>query len=318
MATKEYIETRTRATNPLLDTEYNARKIMKEQLLPIVKERNMSVVDTDKVLFHFYQRLLSGRRCSCWGIEAGPDSLCTACWGVGLVGGYNKFGCLTEIIDVTSPSTVMVNVIPDYSLQMRPVPFSLLGTATKGYIVTDIPIRKNVGIVESIDTYTGNLEEGNSLIFEIYDQTGVRWLTLNHENLESLLTQNKLTMRITFKRINPEINLPLLNNIYIRYRIREDITIKADVPTYSESKTLAEFGIFESINTISPWLDSTISVVTPEDFMVVKSTDKASNLEEGQRWKVTEVKSNRPSGILISHDLTCRLVQGYDNYTRIP
>jgi len=104
--------------------------------------------------------------------------------------------------------------------------------------------------------------------------------------------------------------LPKLVLIRFCYRLLRITSVRVDIPRVTESLTLEEFGIYESWTSQNFFLDNTIANTTTEDFLV--------NLLDNTRWKVIEVRDNKPMGILTSWDLTCRKIQAFEPYARIP
>jgi len=286
-------------------------EIARDQMVPKIVDRNLDAINVDPHLFHFYQRKQMGRRCSCYNVETSPDGLCQVCWGTGIVGGYTKWGTVDHVIDVTAPKVNAVNVLPSFDQQIRPVMFVLANTATSGYIQTRINITSNSGILDALQIIPHNIKQGNKVIAYVKRSTDLTWTELDDPDiLEGMLDASFLDFRVVLWRASPESEIPFLSHIMLRYRLRENISIKGDIPRVPESQTLAEFGLFDSFSAITIWTANEPSVVTTEDFFHEIST--------GRRWKIIESNPNTPEGILTSHDLQARLVQRFEAYSRVP
>ena len=283
-------------------------KISRDQLVPRIVQRSKNAVHVDHIKLYFYHRKQSGRRCSCWSIES-PDSSCLICYNSGIVGGYTKNGTADHTIDVTHPNLRCINVYPNYGLQTRPVTFTLFESAVKGYVETDIYLMQNIGILDAYQLIT-KTPDGTSITTEFKSDQDLSFLEFSQSALESRLGDKKLTFRFTLKRVSPEAPLPILSHFFLRYRLREELFIIADCPRQPESLTLTEFGVQETFSTIDLYTANQPKRVSTEDFV--------HNLEDNKRFKVIESNPNRPLGWLTSHDLTCRLVQRYEPYMKVP
>jgi hypothetical protein len=284
--------------------------IARDQLIPRIVDRNLDAVAVDRVHFYFYQRNKVGRRCSCWSVETSPDGLCQVCWGTGIVGGYTKWGTVEHILDVSHPIVNTVNVLPAFDQQTTPVMYVLANTATKGYLETRIDLTSNTGVLDLLQVIPHNIQSGNSIVGLVKKNTELNFVELNGDNVEARLDATHLDIRIELTRENPESPIPFFSHMLMRYRIRDDVRIQADIPRQAESMTLAEFGVYDSFSSIQIWTTLEPMKVTTEDFF--------HKIDDGKRFKVTESQPNKPLGWSTSHDLQARLVQKFEAYARIP
>jgi len=97
-------------------------QVIKEQLAPRIAQKSANAVLSDRRAFFYYKRKKNGRRCSCFGNETSPDSDCLVCYGTGFVGGYDKYGTHSEIIDYTRSYVFASGIEFDY--ENRTVGFS--------------------------------------------------------------------------------------------------------------------------------------------------------------------------------------------------
>ena len=108
--------------------------IVRDQLAPRIQTKSANAVLTDRRYFLYYRRRRTGRRCSCFLTETSPENQCPICVGTGIVGGFDKFGTITEILDYTTPNLIMVNVEPNFKEDTRPVYLKLIDGKDEGYI----------------------------------------------------------------------------------------------------------------------------------------------------------------------------------------
>lgn len=284
-------------------------QLAQQQLIPQIVKRSRNAVKVNRHDFLFFQRMQSGRRCSCFSIEQSPYGGCLICFGVGIVGGYEKYGCGTEIIDVTRPGIRMVNVEPNFEARTRPVLFSLIDGATRGWIECDVDIHANVRMVDVLQVRDSVPDRRSQKVSALL-QVGSDWQPLTEQTLSTQLGNHRITIRVEFTRRLVTSPSPMLSHLYLRYRKMDTPLVIADIPRRNKSIILEEFGFSDRFETISLFLADEPRNVATEDFFVM--------IEEGTRWKVTDESENKPGGILTSHDVMCRLINSWEPYSQVP
>lgn len=282
---------------------------VKEDLLPIIAQKNRNALNVAPIHIEYFQRLKSGRRCSCFGVEAEPTGLCFVCFGTGVVGGYTKRGTKTEVFDVTYPDVVTANIHADYTTATRPVYWALEPTAVYGTVEFSIAINRNVGLLDVLDIKDYQ-PTGTEIHYFIRSDEEVTFVKLTREAAEARLSSSVLHFYIVMKRKSPATPLPKLQNIRFSYKLVKLTTLRADIPRVSESLALEDFGISQSFSNLNFFLDNTLKNCTNEDFLI--------NLMDNTRWKIVEVKNNNPMNITLSWDLNCRLLQDYESRYKVP
>lgn len=281
----------------------NAQTQVREVLAPKIAKLSRNALNVTPVQFLFFQAMKSGRRCSCWGVVDDPNARCVICMGTGIVGAYQKYGTATYVFDSTAQNVRCINVAPDYLTPTRPIAYALVPTATFGYLETEIEIRQNINILDSLQIWAR--QSATSFVeVQIKSPTDADYLDLTEAVLAARLGFRKLSLRVVFRRVTPNDPIPALAGIRITYQVRPNTIIKVDIPRVAESKTLEDFGIFNSATSQSFFLDQTLKSITTEDFFYC--------VLDGTRWKIIEVKANELVGINTSWDLVCRLVQNYE------
>lgn len=309
MGLKSYREVRTSPTTGT-DLKGDAPyQLAQQQLIPQIAKRSRNAVKVNRQDFMFFQRKQAGRRCSCFVVEQSPDGGCGVCFGTGFVGGYDKFGCESEIIDVTRPGLRLVNVEPNYEAKTRPVLFKLIDGASRGWIETDVQLHSNVRLVDVIQSRDSIADRRNAKV-NILVWSGAAWKPLNDSTLSTLLANHRITVRIELSRRLLTTESPLFSHLLMRYRKLENPRIIADIPRRRKSIVLEEFGISDRYEVINLFLADEPRNVATEDFFVL--------LAEGTRWKVIDESENKPGGILTSHDVTARLINTWESYAQVP
>lgn len=294
----------------------------RDQLVPRIIQRNRQAVLTDRRFFHFYQKKQVGRRCSCFTVDTSPSGDCQICFGNGIVGGYDKFGTISETFDVTYPNIVSVNVRPDFESQSRPTVFILDPQALNGYIEFTLDVKTNLangqnvsgcklpeGAVDLIQV-VGSSRKNNTTQAFIRSTGEGAFVPLTERTLGERLSEQRLVIRIEMSRTSQNQLEPVLSHVYIRYKLCPDLRVGMDIPRQQESITLGEFGIFDSFTTINAWLATDLKKIGTEDFF--------RRMEDGTLWKVIESQPNKPLGQTTSHDLVLRLIQNFEQYTKVP
>jgi len=281
----------------------------REDLIPIIAREAQNASNVNPVYFEYFQRIKTGRRCSCWTVEANPQGICPCCFGTGIVGGYNKRGTKTHTFDVTYQDVGAANVSPDYNSPTRPCYWSLIKTAVYGTLDFEVYLANNIGKVDLFGI-KDFCPEGTEINYWVKSPGESRYTRASRESIECRLGQIKLQFRVEMKRASPTSPFPKLICIRISYRVQSHTEIRANIPRVQESLTLEEFGIYQSFTSQPFWLDNTLKNISTEDWMY--------NTLDSTRWKAIEVTDNKPHGILTSWDLTCRLIQSFEPYSLVP
>lgn len=282
----------------------------RELLIPQIAKKTRNALNTVPIYVEHFQRIRSGRRCSCFFVETEAAGVCPLCFGMGVVGGYQKRGTKVDVLDVTSPYTVCVNTRPDYGSLSRPIAFSLLETAVRGSIEFVWEPVRNMGVLDDLKLLD-SVPEGTSVTYSIRDPNDSDWIPLTESALaQRLVSAPRLAVRVDMKRSSPRGPLPRFIGLRCSYRVTQLSAIRADIPRTNRSRTLEEFGIYESFNAQSFVFGNDIRTIDNDDFFVV--------LQDWTRWKVTEWQDNKILGMNTSWDTTCRLIQNYEKYARIP
>ena len=283
-----------------------------KDLVPRIQSRARDALSVDRVDTLFFQRKLTGRRCSCFIIESSPDAGCQVCYGTGIVGGFTKFGTVDFTIDVTHPSLRAVGVRPLPELLARPVLMGLDDGALDGFIEVDVDIRQNTGIVDfwNMIVRTTSLTEYNSIEGFVKTREEADFVPVTYEALNARIRQQMLTFRFEFSRKTLSDANPIFSQFFLRAKLIEDLVVRVDIPRDRESITLAEFGIYDSGQTITAYFHNTMPRLGVEEVLF--------RCRDQELWKVVDSSPNRPLNILTSHDTTIRLIQTFEPYVSVP
>jgi len=288
---------------------HHAHDIATEQLIPRIAERNKKAVETVPLYVALFRALNVARRCSCFDIETSPDRHCSACFGVGWVGGYEKYGTTVEVIDVTRGSLRLSNIMPDWDKRRKPIPFKLINGARKGSLEARIRLTSNIGVVDALAAGF-DMPEGTTLRAFVRGPSDLSYVGLTQDNLAQRLFNPWVDIRVELERQSPAQESPLLKTVYLRYQNFEDNLIVVNIPRTAKSIALQELGVFDDYSTINCWTDNKIKSITTEDFFI--------SVEGDTRWKIVSTKDFAPHGQLTSWDLEVRLVQHHESYINVP
>jgi len=279
------------------DTDHkidHVHEIIRDQLVPRIQTKSANAVLSDRRYFQYYKRKRTGRRCSCYLTETSPENQCPICIGTGVVGGFDKFGTVTEILDYTTPNLVMVNVEPNLSDDTRPVYFRLNDDADFGYVEGVLPIRNNIGIVDNFMLYQPIFNVGTKVYAIDSNNTAVQ--LKDREDIVPFLISDKIKIRIEFTRSDER---PLVSHFLLRYNAVESITIWGDIPVSEAEPNTSEFGqfeIYQELNVFFPY----------RPVLNFHYEDVLYRCSDGKLFKITMVKENIVSNILTSTDVRAR------------
>ena len=272
-----------------------------------------NALGVDTRWFYYYKRRNAGRRCSCaLGENNSPSSNCKVCYGVGIVGGYDKYGTRSETLDVTYPGFSFINV----TTRPTPLPSALIleDSATRGIIRGSLKLSNNAGYMDSFSiTAKGNVQ------VRVRATGTTTWQIASTVVLTSLLSSSSLDFEMQLDRDHPTDPSPVFLKMYVRYGLlpKDEIKIPGDLPPNTESVSLQEYGYDEQFGTVQIVMGSSgknrtnrITTFTIDDFLYY--------IERGRHWKITEVKPNYALGFFTSFDLTARWVQKYERYKEFP
>lgn len=287
---------------------------IKENLIPRIAEHSRISIKTDRVQFLYYQKLLFGRRCSCWNsTDSVADKRCPVCFGTGYPSGYRKYGTEWHTIDTTFPRMTLVNVVPDYDSQVRPVPLTLMDVP-KGYIEVEIQLSPNTGVLDMM-RLGGKQPSGSKLTPLVKRKGESSFVELNKENIESRLSDgfgrpNTLVFRIEMTRASEEAGLPNLTFLHFRYRTHEDISVFADIPQREESVELQEYGLQDAFDTIEMILPRNLTNIRTEDFFI--------KVKSSERFKVIRRNQWTPEEVLVETSIRARHVDKEESLFKVP
>lgn len=289
--------------------EKHAHDIAVEQLIPRIEQRNKMAVKTVPISIFFYQAIRAGRRCSCFDVETSPDGMCRACFGTGIVGGYQKYGTTLQVVDVTYPNLRTSNVIPDWKRRRKPTPLVLIDGARFGSIEARIPLTSTTGEIDALHSdYL--IEPGTSMKAYVKAPSDQTWVLLTRANVQQRLFNPWIDIRVEMSRESPKTPSPFLKTVYLRYKNIHNNVVKANIPRTGKSDMLEELGLIDNWEIQLFWMDSTLKSITTEDFL--------ASVEGDSRWKIFEAKEFAPHGQLTSWDVQAKVVQEGQPFMKVP
>jgi hypothetical protein len=260
-------------------------------------------VQGQKVQFFLFNKIGMGRRCSCFAIETNPDQQCIGCFGTGWVGGYNKYGTILNVFDVTHPSVTTMNVRPAYQQTggMKPIKWSLISGATSGYVETRIQLKTNTGRLDSFNA-VHEQKPGGILRYWIKAPTDSEFVQItDNRDVEVRLGNPWVRFKVEIKRASAASESPLFALLYLRYQVRKKLLVDCDIPKTERQDQYSEFGIDDDWQRQSFWLPNFTRKINPGDFLSSQSgTD---------RWKIYGARETAPTEFLIDWDLQTRLIR---------
>lgn len=282
----------------------HVHEVLRDQLVPAIQTMSANAVLVDRREFYLYKRRRTGRRCSCFSHETSPDSSCLVCLGTGIVGGYDKYGTYTEILDFTHPSLRLVNVEPNTNDDTRPVYLRLKSGFSKGYAEVEFPLRQNTGEIDTYNLFQPLRTQG-SQIFAI-DPDGFSKEILSADDFNSFLKFNAIRVRIVFNAVSGIDQKYYFSHFLMRYKTQGNLLVFGDIPKTEYSLTLSNLGVFDQYNEIQVFFDG-------KSVRAFDNEDVLYRLFDGRRIKIVQVTPNIVANILTSVDVQARfIVPGLD------
>jgi len=297
-----YTEHRTNTKPPAFqgepsDTDHKVdavHELIRDQLAPRIQTKSANAALSDRRYFMYYRRKRTGRRCSCFLSETSPENQCPICIGTGIVGGFDKFGAITEILDFTSPNLVLVNVEPNYSEDTRPIYLKLMDGKKFGYAEGVLPIKNNIGKIENFMLYQPIFNRGTKII--AIDPAGHSAEIKDRADLEPFLKNSEVKIRIEFSKGDER---SIVSHFLFRYQIKDDLQIWGDIPQSEQEPATSELGAFEMYQEISIFFPY-------RPVLNYRYEDLLYRCSDARMFKIVMVKENIVAGILTSTDVTAR------------
>lgn len=270
-------------------------QVIETQLAPRIATMSKNAVLSDRREFYYYQKKNSGRRCSCFLSQASPQSQCPICFGQGVVGGYEKYGTKTEIIDFTAPDLVMVNVEPNLNEATTPVYLRLKDGYDAGYIEATIPIMANIC---EMDTYFLSQPLYNRGIKIFIMDNGQAVPIIKAEDFDVYLGGSSMRVRLEFQKLDAK---PLITHFMMRYKLQKDLLVYGDVARSSEFLQSSQFGLMDIYEEIPIFFDG-------RRISTYKNEDLLFRVIDQRKFKIVSISENVVASVNTSYDVRARYI----------
>lgn len=273
-----------------------AHQFLRDVLAPRMQTMNANAAMVDRRYFYYFQRKKTGRRCSCFATETSPDKQCPVCFGVGIVGGFEKYGTKTEVLDSTTPNLVLVNVEPNFDEDTRPVYLRLTPGAKKGYAEAEFSLRANIGVPDAFMLYQPVFNRGTRVIATA--PNGYFSELREDSDLQPFLQHPTVKIRVEFSCTDAK---PVISHFLFRYRTEADPRIWGDIPNSDTNPQLSEIGQIDFVEDISIFFDG-------KRIRSFGYFDLLYRIEDGKRFIINSVKPTRIAGVLTATDCRARYI----------
>lgn len=274
------------------DTDHKVdavHEVIRDQLAHRIAQKSSNAGMSDRRAFFYYKRKTNGRRCSCYGDELSPDSDCGVCYGTGFVGGYDKYGTITEVIDFTRQKTFSYNTRLDYDA--RTIGFA----GNEGsYVEFSLNLPKNS---KEIDAFHFGVDKQEAFQLEIISP--FQKIIKSKDDLKDAIGI-EVRARVNFLKRDCYFQY-----LIIRVSVLEDILVYGDCANYTSAPSSEMFGEFESMQEI----DITF---TGKYMNVVGNRDILYRLQDGAKLKVTDNNKVVVSSVLTSVNTRARFLISTD------
>jgi len=272
----------------------HVHEIIRDQLAPRIQTKSANAALSDRREFLYYRRKRNGRRCSCYETEVSPDNQCSICIGTGIVGGYEKNGTVSEVLDYTTPNLIMVNVEPNFDEDTRPAYLRLKEGSYKGYVEGVLPIKNNIGRIENFYLYQPIFNRGTKIIAT--DPTGFSKEIKERSDFEPFLNFDKVKVRIEFTKVDER---PVISHFLLRYQIKDSLIVWGDIPRSEEQFAGIETGSYEAYQEITIFFPY-------RPILKFRNEDVLYRCSDGRMFKVVLTNENIVANVLTSTDVRAR------------
>lgn len=309
---------RNRPTNqkqPRADTVHDSVQIKNvagiiqdAQIYERARERYTFAVNALGVSCNLYRKLVQGQMCSCMRNEI-PEANCPCCFGVGYAGGYSQYGHEKYVLSAVSDDLLLHNVEmydDENDEHLRPTPVVLQGETT-GRMEVAGPIYLNGATAwDGYRLYGSTPPRFGGLLQAQFLPPGGDWVSLDTmgtylESLGAAPWHTNFRLRVVFGNNSPDGRVPCsFHALHLKWQTGNDLVkIEQSSSTEVQNK-LTDLGFVN--------LTSGLKFTMP-DRPRVTTRDFFEKRDDGSRLKVTEAKVVDPSDVVLSQDLTLRLVQ---------
>lgn len=275
------------------------KQVAKEQLIPQIANRTRNAISVDGRQVFLYQKLRSGRRCSCWaGINTSPHSGCPICFQTGFSGGFLKWGTHLFLFD-PSRQYLAVNVLLN-PLAGVPPWFSLEQGFTAGYIEWEEQMLN--GTYYGLDhwRFEYRKSQGAVTLKMMLDGVDTAFVPFSETALkERILVARGGTFRfrVYLERAVASDPSPLFQFFSFRTLVTsaEPPVLTVDIPRRNENNALMDYGVLETFEGIQMVFSDEVKAINLEDVII--------RLYDMTKWKVVGSSANDPQNILTSWDV---------------
>lgn len=274
-----------------------------------------ALTSVDTRWFLLFKKMSFGRVCSCTSQESSsPSDNCNICYGTGFVGGYEKYGTWTEVLDYTRDMD-LINIEPAYDLGITPTLLRLVEGAKKGVISVTIPIRANAGFTDAFDYIDSISDPANSGITIQARESGTNtWFPVDAQNtasLDPMLGAASIDIKVIMTRRSAEVPTPYFQDLKWRYGLvpRKMLSLPVDIPRNTEGVSLLDYGFDENFGSLNVSFDNRVQTLSNGDLLYYVNRN---------RWLcITEVQPFQAVDTFIAIDATARFMQTYEAGTRV-
>ena len=284
------------------------------QTYPAIEERAKTAHTVEWCDVWFYQRIASGRRCSCHALGATPYMGCPVCYMVGIPGGYIKWGTVQAVVDVTLPGLVMTGIRRADTKSAGSMVLALEDGVLDGMAIATVEL--GGGAAEAVDFVQWD-EDGGNIAWDFQTPAmfpADTWDALTVANLTRRLGDAVQIVRIRLRlhRASTSSPGPLVARAFVRTRrAPEDQTcVKISRPRIQHQLALAELGVSDDWQVQRWWADATLPRITDEDWFYEVSAKRA--------WKVIDIDRHAPQNHTLAYDFSLRKVQDGEAILRYP
>ena len=219
---------------------------------------------------------------------------CPICFDVGFVGGYQRMGSISHVLDYTFPAKTSGGVRVEKSR-----PYIFRPSDKIGKVTWNLRIPKYFDRIEDVAIRWMQEPKEWALIINNNE--------FNKDEIEvnkNMVVDIELSMR---DANNPDAGCYA---IFMVFGISEDVLIKANFPNLTKSLT-ADFNITNEIQSPQP-------VYFSSELDRCDSTDLFIDTRFHRLWRVLEIETNAPYGKVIDYKTNARVIKDFERAYLVP
>lgn len=294
----------------------------KDDLWARLIDRHNELLNTGGIKASLWLQFDKGEACPCIKPETGQvDQRCRLCYGVRIVGGYEKYGHDTLLLWSGTPNSTLTDLVP--STSKRDHPIVLVDGKNSGTMLSPIfHVTNSFGFVGFDVVAQNSLRDLATTGIKIeYTLDGTTFLNLSTTTDGLNDPAIKVQFKITLTRPAGALS-PFFTALRSRWKCLKDTQILVSKKMFPEQRLLESFGVQVNLAGITWWTTPTLGVpdgpiqkIGEDDFFELQEgfytpqTAAEDEFPASGRFKPANVQFVEPNGRFLSQRFNIRNLQ---------